>query len=585
MAEGVTVANAFVQVMPSMEGATDNITKAILPGMESAGTKAGVSFGGMFTGKVGALLKGAGVAALGYLAFDNLKDAFVEVEAGFNKVVLATGATGESAQQLKSVYLDVSKNVVGSFEDIGSAVGEINTRLGLNGEELEKASEQMMKYAKVTGQDATKATQDVASMMRNAGIPAADMGTTLDKLTRAGQAAGIDVSNLANNVTKYNAVMKEMGFTTDEQIALMAQFELSGADTASVLNAMKKGVAEWAKEGKNAGEEFKKFVQGVQDGTVTSGDAVELFGTKGGLSLYEAAKKGQLSFDEMYETIINDSEGALDSVYTSTLTAQEKFDLLGKQVQTGFYEIVEPIVDAIEPYMDDIIAAISQGVQWFVTEAVPVIKEIIDFVGELIKNLSDLAQDFADTGNAAAAFASDVANTVGTAVDNIVNWWSSLPSRIGSFLSEVWNNVVNTFNGIVDFVMNIPNTIVSFFTGLGSRITSAFGSIHFPTPHISYWDISIADWKVPIPYVQWYARGGFVDEPQYIGAGEAGPEMVLPKQGKLMDEFAGEIAKRIGSGGVDIHDCTFVVRRDSDIRRVAVELNTLINRQTAGGIA
>ena len=77
MASGVTVANAFVQVMPSMEGATDNITNAILPSMTAGGNKAGASFGGAFSGKMGALLKGAGAAALGYLAFDTLRDSLL----------------------------------------------------------------------------------------------------------------------------------------------------------------------------------------------------------------------------------------------------------------------------------------------------------------------------------------------------------------------------------------------------------------------------------------------------------------------------------------------------------------------------
>ena len=45
MAEGTTVANAFVQIMPSMEGATSNITSAVVPELTKAGDKAGAGFG------------------------------------------------------------------------------------------------------------------------------------------------------------------------------------------------------------------------------------------------------------------------------------------------------------------------------------------------------------------------------------------------------------------------------------------------------------------------------------------------------------------------------------------------------------
>lgn len=76
MAEGVTVANAFVQVMPSMEGATSNLTNALVPSLGSAGDQAGAKFGNMFTGKAGTLLK-AGAAALGgVFAAGALKDAY-----------------------------------------------------------------------------------------------------------------------------------------------------------------------------------------------------------------------------------------------------------------------------------------------------------------------------------------------------------------------------------------------------------------------------------------------------------------------------------------------------------------------------
>lgn len=617
MASGVTVANAFVQVMPSMEGATDSITNAILPSMTAGGNKAGASFGGAFSGKMGALLKGAGAAALGYLAFDTLRDSFVEVEAGFNNVVIATGATGEAAAQLKDVYLDVAGSVTGSFEDIGSAVGEINARLGLNGEELEKASEQAMKFAKVNGIDATKGVQDVTRMMNNAGISADEYSHVLDVLTVAAQQSGIDVSKLAETVTQNAASFRELGFSTEESIAMLAQFEKAGVNSSQVLAGMKKGVAEWAKEGKSAGEGFAEFVQGVQDGSVSSADAIELFGSRAGVAMYDAAATGQLSWDEMFETISGGSEGALDEVYKNTLTAQEKFDILGKKVQTGFYEIIEPIVDAIEPYMDDIIEAVSQAVDFIVevagpmiaqrvqefiqfadlmvTTFGPVVENIITFVQQMMDKFTEFSE-FVDTtfGDIETAITTDLndASTIGSnTVDAFVaamngdfdaaaqhaqvafdtlsrnisskletakSFVISAADTIGNILgfpglgekvSGVFNSISefmkNPLQSAADFISGIPDRIVGFFTGLGDRITSAIGSIHFPTPHISFEPLDIGGVKtISLPHVEWYARGGIVDGATLIGAGEAGPEMILPKSGGLMTDFAEAVASQ-----------------------------------------
>ena len=615
MASGATVANAFVQIMPSMEGATDSITNAILPSMTAGGNKAGATFGGAFSGKMGALLKGAGAAALGYLAFDTLRDSFVEVEAGFNNVVIATGATGEAADQLKDVYLDVAGSVTGSFEEIGSAVGEINTRLGLNGEELEKASEQAMKFAKVNGIDATKGVQDVTRMMNNAGISADEYSHVLDVLTVAAQQSGIDVSKLAETVTQNAASFRELGFSTEESIAMLAQFEKAGVNSSQVLAGMKKGVAEWAKEGKSAGEGFAEFVQGVQDGSVTSADAIELFGSRAGVAMYDAAVNGQLSWDEMFETISGGSEGALDEVYKNTLTAQEKFDILGKKVQTGFFEIIEPIVDAIEPYMDDIIEAVSEAVDFIVevagpmiaqrvqefiqfadmmvTTFGPVVEDIISFVQQMMDKFTEFSE-FVDTtfGDIETAITTDLndASTIGSntvdafvaamngdfdaaaqhaqvafdtlsrnisskletaksfvisAADTIGNilGFPGLGEKVSGVFNRVSEFMKNPLQSAADFISGIPDRIVGFFNGLGSRITSAIGSIHFPTPHISFSDVDVAGvMSMRLPTVEWYARGGIVDGATLIGAGEAGPEMILPKSGGLMTDFAEAVA-------------------------------------------
>ena len=572
MASGATVANAFVQIMPSMEGATDNITQAILPGMTSAGNQAGAAFGGMFTGKMGALLKGAGAAALGYLAFDTLKDSFVEVQGGFNNVILATGATGEAAQNLKDVYLDVAGSVTGSFEDIGSAVGELNTRLGLQGEELEQASEQAMKFAKVNGVDAAKGIADVTRMMNNAGISADEYAHVLDVLTVAAQQSGIDVSKLSETVTENGASFRELGFSTEESIAMLAQFEKAGVNSSQVLAGMKKGVAEWAKEGKSASEGFAEFVQGIQDGSVTSADAIELFGSRAGIAMYDAAATGQLSWDEMFATITEGSEGALDEVYSNTLTAQEKFDILGKKVQTGFFKIIEPIVDAIEPYMDDIIEAVSQAVDFIVNVAGPQIEKrvhevitTVDFLvttfGPAAENLVRFVQNVMDKFNEFKSTASNVFGSVRSTVETNINaaknfivnaadvignklGFPGLGATVQGVFSSIESFMKNPIQNAADFIRGIPDRIVGFFSGLGSRITSAIGSIHFPTPHITWEPLDIAGVKtVSLPSVSWYAKGGFVDGATLIGAGEAGPEMILPKQGGLMTEFAESVAK------------------------------------------
>lgn len=423
--------NTLVDTEKSAKDASEGFTvfKGVLADLVASGIKAAIS----------------GLKNLASTA----KESFKEFDEGRDAVIKATGATGEAAKELEKSYSEVAKSVVGDFGDIGSALGEVNTRFGYTGKELENATTKFMKFADITGTDATAAVQLVSRAMGDAGINSSEYASVLDELAVAAQASGISVDKLTELLTKYGAPMRALGFETKEAIAIFSQWEKAGVNTEIAFSGMKTAISNWSAEGKNAKEEFQKTLDEIAaapDIASATTKAIEVFGKKAGPDLADAIQGGRFEFEEFLK-IVEGSEGTVENTFNQTQDASDKVKLAFQGMKASIGETVSEIVDKYGPDIENAIGAITPVVQklisWFAENIPPAIetvkgafsaiapvvqsvydtvKPVFDKVAELIKSAFGWIIDNKDVVIAALAGigAAIVAWNIATVVTNIV---------------------------------------------------------------------------------------------------------------------------------------------------------------------
>lgn len=448
--------------------------------------KGGLSAFGVALGNLASNLITAAINKLGELA-GAVKGAFNEFDEGADIVIKATGATGEQAKKLTKNYANVSKSIIGDFDDIGGALGEINTRFGFTDKRLESATTQFIKFADITGTDAKKAVQDVSRAMQNAGINSELYGEVLDALAAASQASGISVDTLAESLTKNGAQMRALGFETTETIAMLAQWEKAGVNTETALAGMRKAVANWSKEGKDAKEEFQSVLDQIAsapDITAATQKAVEEFGTKAGPELADAIKTGRFEYSDFVK-LLSGSVGTVNNTYEETQDGADKARLAIQKIKTTAAELVNNLLDKYGPQIEKAIETVSKKLEKLIPQVEKAITWITKHLPEIEAGVVGIAAAFAAwkiagiitavatalAGMSAAEVvaaaktwllnAAMAANPIGLVVAAIaglvtafvVLWNKS--EKFREFWKGLWENIKKAVKPVIDFIVDI----------------------------------------------------------------------------------------------------------------------------------
>lgn len=344
------------------------------------------------------VLKGA-VAKLAADGFEKLaaaaKDAWQEIDEGYDTIIKKTGATGDSLKSLQDTADKVFTSMPVEMDDVGAAIGEINTRFQLTGQELEDLSESFLKYSEINDTAVSSSVKNVSGIMKAFGEDTVNASKVLDVLTDTSQRTGKDVSTLESELLSNSATFKELDLDIRQSAELLGQFEAQGVDTSTALAGLKKAQQNAVAEGKNMTEVLGDTIDRIKNAkteTEALQTATDLFGKKGAAALTQAIREQRFSIDDLKAGYDGLGE-VVSTTFEATQDAPDKAKIALNQLKLELARLAEQVLPKIEKL-------VSKGVKD--------LPKIIDAVKEMLPLVK---------GVGAAYAAWKIASTAKTGID------------------------------------------------------------------------------------------------------------------------------------------------------------------------
>ena len=416
------------------------------------------------------------ISKLGDLAKATV-DSFDAFEKGRDEVIKATGAVGDAADELTESYAKVAKEIYADNEDIGKALGEVNTRFAFTGDQLEDATLQFMKFSEITGTDAVDAVRNVSRAIESSGADAEDYAEILDMVAVASQATGISADTLLESLTKYGAQMRAMNYDTADTISLLANFEKNGINAETAINGLRKAQTNFAKEGKDAKTEIQALIEEIKnapDETTAAEIALENFGSKAGTELSEAIRDGRFEFSD-FTSVIEDSAGAVSNTFAETVSGIDTIRLAAQNLKTTLGEIGGNLIKQIAPNIEEVTQLFSS----VITGEEGAAEQLGEAVGGLLTNLvskiSELIPQAVQIGvslisSLATGILEALPNVVSTIADSITIIISSLGELIPKLADKVLETLPILGEALYNAIPQILSTILGVLTQLVDKL-------------------------------------------------------------------------------------------------------------------
>ena len=583
--EGVNVANAYVQIIPSAQGVKQNITDALVPDLTAAGQQGGDALGGgLMSTLQGSLGKIAGVIGAAFAGIEVgkfLLDIGGEFDEMTDAIIIGTGASGEALEALEDAAKGIATTVPVSFGEAGNIVQDLNTRLGLTGENLEDVGQRVAAAGELMGSAINVESMSGAFAAFN--VSADDMADQMDYLFGVSQSTGIAFDDLTRILESNAPALQGLGFSFQESANMAGLLDRAGMDASGMMGKMSKALVSLAQPGETAAEAYQRVLSEME-GYIEAGDeaaamdlATELFGTRGAAQFVGAVQSGALAMDDLRDASLGAGDGIMGT-YEATADWPEKWELLKNKAK----EFLEPLagalmdslgaaLDKLSEVMDSIDPSTLEGIAATLTELFnaliaavtnlwTVLQPLVTFLMETFVNgvvpaieaaLLLLSGDFDGAKQKIGQALEGVKTAVESARSYVAQKFDAIKSKVTDIAGRIKSTVTTKFDEVKKAITQPIEDAKDAVSDAIQAIRDAFNvTLSFPQIKLPHFRITGGEvpWGIggkgtaPSIAIDWYAKGGFVDGATLIGVGEQGAEMVWPSYEPYLSKYAQAIA-------------------------------------------
>lgn len=416
------------------------------------------------------ILVNAGIAA----AIKEIADAAYDLAGAFDDanaaIVEGTGASGEALEELNQTAHSAFSRIADADQDLSGVadiLAELNTRFGVTGESAEDLTVSVANFAHHTGTDGTKAVDDIANVMNRWGMDIDDVDGLLDDLTTANQSCQMSVDEMTRYLSENSIQFQELGYSTEDALAMLISLSDGGANVSSVMSGMKKAVGNLSEVTDDVPGAFQDAIKAISECDNVSealqaqvGDTgltvEEVFGAKAAQELAANVQNGNFNL-EKWTQVLQENQGALADTTENATTMQDAWTQATNSVSVALGNSLVPAISDVVIKVSEIITKVAQVVQ-----KSPALQAIITGVATALGILGAALGISAAITAVQKAFAMLNTTLLVNPIFLVVTAIAALAAGLiyAYKHSEKFRNIVNkVFNGIKTVVLTVVNAV------------------------------------------------------------------------------------------------------------------------------